>query len=530
MRSKVLITGALHPTAMQRFNAHKSFDVTYKPDCSRADLLSMLDGCHVLVTRSETDVDREVIAKAKDLKVIARAAVGVGNIDLDCATERGILVLNCPGKNTNSAAEMTMALLLAMFRNVPQAHSHLKSGGWDRHRFSGFELRGKRMGIVGLGNVGHRVARFAHGFDMPVYAYDPYIAPEVFQRHGAKPCASLEELAKNCDVLSLHVPLNSETKGMVTEEILRAMPKGSYIVNAARGGLIKETVLLKLLNEGHIQGAAVDTFESEPKPFADLLQHPKVWGSPHIGASTEEAQIAIGETIYEQVVKAIERGVVDYPVNLPEVGIIDRPLLKSYAVLAEKLGALVGQIIEFNPKSVELQYRGDIAALDHSLIRMGWMKGYASQVVDGFVSFVNVNQHFDKLGIKLSEGEDPGFQGFRSALKVIVHGDAGKSLTVGGIVFDEHYARISLIDDFYFEMEPEGSMLLVTNHDRPGVVGDVGHFLASRKINIDKFELSRNKRGGLAMALIRMDTPMGEADLKDMKAINNIVAVKPVYL
>lgn len=530
MRTQVLITGALHESAIEGFKARKDFDVTYAPDCSREKLMELVPRCHVLVTRSETDVDRAVIDAAPDLKVIARAAVGVGNIDIDHASTKGILVINCPGKNTNSAAEMTMALLLAMFRNVPQAHQTMKTGGWDRHRFSGRELKGKRIGIVGLGNVGHRVAKFARGFDMEVFAYDPYIAPAVFERNMARPCNDLKEMARQVDILSVHVPLNKETKGMVTAAILDAMPRGSYVVNAARGGLIGEKDLVTRLESGQIAGAAIDTWDTEPKALPALLNHAKVWASPHIGASTLEAQIAIGETVLKQVEKAVEGGVVDYPVNLPAIGVIESPLLKAYAVLAEKLGSLVGQILSFNPTSVNLSYRGDLAGLDPSIVRLSFMKGYAQQVVDGHVSFVNVQTHIEKLGIQFTEHTDPEFESYKSALKVRVQGIDGKELTVGGVVFDDRMLRLTLINDFFFELEPSGDLIIIENNDRPGVIGDVGHFLAGRGINIDSFALSRNKKGGRAMALIRVDSPLSTENAAAMKAIKNVIAVHDATL
>ena len=229
-RIKILITGALHESAIALFNQNKKLDVAYHPDCDRKKLLTLVADSQVLITRSETDVDKAVIDVSSNLKVIARAAVGVGNIDIDYATEKGILVINCPGKNTNSAAELTLGLLLGMFRNIPQAHATVKAGGWDRHRFTGRELRGKRLGIVGLGNVGHRVAKFARGFDMIVSAYDPYVAPNIFETHGVRRVNSLKELASQVDILTFHVPINKETKGMATKEIFLSMPKGSWVI------------------------------------------------------------------------------------------------------------------------------------------------------------------------------------------------------------------------------------------------------------------------------------------------------------
>lgn len=535
MTTEILITGALHAKALEAFHSRArsvrgGCSVRYHPDCERAELLKLVKTANILVTRSETDVDREVLDAAPHLRVVARAAVGVGNIDIPAATAKGILVINCPGKNTNSAAELTMGLLLSLLRNLPQANETVKKGGWDRHRFTGNEARGLRIGIVGLGNVGHRVAKFAHGFDMEVFAYDPYIAPHVFERHGAKPCSSLKELARTVDVLTVHVPLNSETKGMVDGAVLDLMPRGSWALNAARGGVMVEKDLLARLESGHIAGAGIDTWDKEPKPFPALAQHPNVVCTPHIGASTEQAQLAIGDTIVEQVFKSIEGGVVDHPVNLPEVGVIDNPLLRSYALLAEKLGALMGQMLDFNPSRVELGYRGDLARLDHSLIRLSWMKGYIGHVVDDYVSFVNVNTHAEKLGLAVAEVEDSDSQSYKSAFRVTLGGGNGRTLTVGGIVFDESYLRISTVNDFMFETDPSGTLILVENHDKPGVIGDVGHYLASKGINIDSFELSRNRKGGKAMALIKVDADRTQIDVKSMAALPNIVGVRVANL
>lgn len=526
----ILITGALHDSALALFRSRDDFIITYKPDCDRKTLLSLVTNSNVLVTRSETDVDKAVLDEAQVLKVIARAAVGVGNIDIPYATDKGILVINCPGRNTNSAAELTIGLLLSMFRKIPQAHAKVKAGGWDRHTFTGRELRGKRLGIVGLGNVGHRVAKFARGFDMEVFAYDPYLATKIFEQHGVRRCMSLLELASAVNVLTFHVPLNKETRGMATMDVLRAMPKGGWVINAARGGVYREQDILELLKSGHLAGLGVDTFEIEPHPYPDLVCHPNVWCTPHIGASTEEAQIAIGETVFDQVVKAIDGGVVDYPVNLPQVGIIQDARVKSYAVLAEKLGSLAGQIANFNANTAEISYRGDLAGVDPSLIRLSFLKGYVSHIVNDYVSFVNVEKHAAKIGLGVVDKPDPQFDSYRSALKINLSSGDGASLRVGGLVFDDQIIRLSLINDFYFEAEPSGHMLLVENDDQPGVIGDLGHFLGEKNVNIATFELSRNKKGGRAMAVIRTDQEVSGDDQKELKRIRNIRDVHRVFL
>jgi D-3-phosphoglycerate dehydrogenase len=527
---RILITGALHTDAMTRFRNHSGFEVVYLPDCQRQELLEQVATADVLVSRSETDVDREVIDHAKRLRVIARAAVGVGNIDIDYATEKGMLVINCPGKNTNSAAELSLGLMLALLRKIPDAQNKVKSGGWDRHRFSGRELRGKTIGIVGLGNVGHRVAKFSNGFDMEVLAFDPYIAPEVFIRNGARRVETLAELLPQVDILTVHVPLNRETKGMIAASELALLRRGSFVINAARGGIIHEGDLLAALDSGHVSGAGIDTFDHEPKPMPQLIQHPQLCCTPHIGASTDEAQIAIGITVFDQVCKALEGGVVDYPVNLPDIGLSDSPLLKPYAVLAQKLGSVVGQMIDFNPTQIDVSYRGDLAGLDTKIVRLSFIKGYASHVSDQYISLVNAQAFVEKIGVKITELSDPDFSSYKSAFKVIVWGANQQRLSIGGIVFDGVYPRISLVNDFYFEIDPTGRLLLMENNDRPGVIGDVGHFLASQSINIDHFSLSRNRKGGNAMAVIRTDSTPTSEQLKAMGSIKNVASVKLISL
>ena len=526
----ILITGALHDSAIEMFRSRRGFSINYQPDCDKKTILQLIEKAHVLVTRSETDVDKAVLDAGKNLKIVARAAVGVGNIDIPYATDKGILVINCPGKNTNSAAELTIGLLLAMLRKIPQAHLKVKSGGWDRHSFTGRELRGKRIGIVGLGNVGHRVAKFAHGFDMVVGGYDPYLAASIFEQHGVVRYSSLLDLAANSDVLTFHVPLNKETRGMANKDVFQAMPTGSWVINAARGGVYREQDILEFLNNGHLAGLGVDTFETEPKPSQELINCPSVWCTPHIGASTEEAQIAIGETVFDQVVKAIDGGVVDYPVNLPQVGVIQDARVKSYAVLAEKLGSLAGQIANFNANTAEISYRGNLAGVDPALIRLSFLKGYVSHIVNDYVSFVNVEKHAQKLGLSVRDKADPHFDSYRSALKITLSGGGAGSLRVGGLVFDDQIIRLSLINDFYFEADPSGHMLLVENEDKPGVIGDLGHFLGEKNVNIATFELSRNRKGGRAMAVIRTDQEVSSEDQSEMRRIRNIRTVNRVFL
>lgn len=529
-KSIILITGKLHPDVIDRFQSNKKIELLYHPDCSREKLFEMIPSAHALITRSETAIDRELLDLAGKIKVIGRAAVGIANIDVEYATEKGILVVNTPGKNTNSAAELTLAGLLSIFRNLHKANATMEQGQWNRHEFNGNELKGKTIGIVGLGNVGHRVAKFCHGFEMIVYAYDPYISLQKFQSHQVKHCESLHELLRKVDVLTVHVPLNSETKAMVGSKELAMMKTGSFVINAARGGVIEELALLAGLNSGHIRAAFIDTWEGEPQPMKELVSHPKVCASPHIGATTVEAQMAVGESIYSQVMSALEGGVVDHPVNLPQIGVLNDPLIKSFGILAERLGLMVGQLMEENPSKISLIYKGKLANLDHSLIRLAWMKGYLSCAVDSYISFVNAQATFSELGLELHEEIDPEIESFRSVLEVEVIFSNQQRLIVGGIVYDESNIRLSLIDGFVFEVEPKGNFLLVRNEDQPGVVGHIGTSLANHKINIDSFDLARRKIGGEAMALVKIDDQPSADLLKELTNLPHMIQVQTFHI
>lgn len=535
---KILITGKLHDVALEllknppsELSLNLPTDLVYLPDCSRDVLMREVADAHVLISRSETDVDRDVLSAGKLLSVVARAAVGYGNIDVEAATEAGVLVLNTPGKNTNSAAELTLGLLLSVIRNIPRAHSSTSAGGWNRHEFTGTELLEKTIGIVGLGNVGHRVAKFCRSFDMRVLAYDPYIAEDVFRKHGAERRSTLEELLAECDVLTVHTPLNKETKGMIGEIELRKLKKNAVVLNAARGGIINEKALVKLLNEGYISGAGIDTFENEPKPLNELVSHSHVVVTPHIGASTHEAQYRIGHTVAVQTLKALRGEIVDTPVNLPHVSVLGTEASRRYAVLAEKLGRVAAQICDFNPRELRLVVAADLKSEEMQLLRISAIKGFVSPSSDEYVSYVNAERLLARRGLNLTlefaSTESTSVR--RNGLELRVEGSAAhESTSVGAVLFGNEHPRLCSINDFLFEIEPEGEMLVLQNHDRPGVIGDIGSYLARNQINIAQFELSRNRRGGMAMSLIRIDGTLESELLTGMRKLPNVIGVKMV--
>ena len=524
---KVLITGALHPLALELLEAEQDILIDYSPDLPRSQILEKIPDYDGIITRSETPVDHELIDRATRLKVIARAAVGIANIDVDYATQKGILVLHSPGKNTNSAAELTLALLLATVRNLVPAHQRMKEGGWDRHQFSGTELMNKTIGLIGLGNVGHRVAKFCRAFDMRVLAYDPYIADEVFERHGVLK-STLKEILEEVDILSVHTPKNKETIGMIGANELKSMKDGVVIINAARGGIINENELLSALKTGKVGGVGIDTWEKEPpvnNPFATL---PNVVMTPHIGASTTEAQLRIAESVASQVPKALRGEVVDFPVNMPRVQILEGDLVSSYTSLAEKMGSFASQYMRFSPSLLNLKYRGTLAKQNVALLRLCFLKGFLSQHHET-VSFVNAEQLAQRIGLRIEEEKDHHFSDYENALKCTLS-KREEEFTIGGVVFSGPHPRLTLINGFVLEMAPTGTILTIKNNDRPGIIGAIGACLGKHNVNIDQFNLGRDQKGGEAMALLRVDEDIEEDVLRELENLPNINFVCKIRL
>ncbi|MDH4122191.1 MAG: phosphoglycerate dehydrogenase [Deltaproteobacteria bacterium] len=526
MTHKILITGALDPLALEIFSKAKDVSVDYKPDIPYAEVLKIIGDYHAHVSRSETDVTAEMIDKGVNLKVIARAAVGIGNIAVEHATEKGILVINTPGKNTNSAAELAWALLLAAMRKVVSAHLNVAGGGWNRHKFTGSELMGRTIGIIGLGNVGHRVARFANGFDMKVLAYDPYIADEVFESHQAQK-VDLATLLAQSDVVSLHVPKTKETTNMISAKEIALMKDGAVLLNTARGGVVNEKALVEALTAGKLSAAGIDTFDVEPPKDNPLAKLDNVVLTPHIGASTLEAQLRIAESISTQTIRALRGEVVDYPVNMPRMKSMMTPLAKYYTVLAEKLGVIACQSLTFNPRQISLLYRGALKRDEGELVRMAFLKGFLTISAGANITFVNADKTAAQRGIQVQEDADPGFADYHSAVKVVIT-DNEHTFTIGGVVFGENNYRLSLINNFAFEVVPEGHMLTMVNRDRPGVIGKVGTLLAEGEVNISQFELARNRPGGEAMSVIRVDSPVPEAVIAKIRELPFVLSVVPI--
>ncbi len=525
---RVLVTGTIHETGLDMLRREADLEIDYRPELPHDRIVEIIDGYEAIVSRSETAITREMIDRGTSLKVIARAAVGVSNIDVEYATEKGILVLNTPGKNTNSAAELTMGLLLAVLRKINLAHENMRRLGWDRHRFTGIELMSKTVGIVGLGNVGHRMARFCRGFDMRVIAYDPYISDETFERNRVEK-VDFETLIAHSDVISVHVPKNRETTGMIDVAEITRMKKGVILLNAARGGIIKEDAMLEGLLSGHIAGAGIDTWSDEPlkdNPFKDL---PQVVMTPHIGASTEEAQIRVAVCIAEQLPRALRGGVVDYPVNMPRIRMLEGgDVMTSYTVLAEKLGLFAAQFIDFQPRNLEIFHLGSIARHDCTLLRLAFLKGYLFDKLD-YVSYVNAEMRATSAGLQVRNAEDAGFTQYESAVKFVFTGE-DRTFTIGGVVFAGPHPRIVLVDDFPFEVEPEGTFLAIRTLDRLGVISGISTLLDRHTIPIRSFEYSHSDAHKRSMFLIRVGKELPDAAMQELRNQPHITLVRRIAI
>lgn len=525
---RVLITGKIHPIGVEKLQKEPDLQVDFHPDLPIDEIMKIIAPCHCIIVRSETPVHRALIDAARELKVIAVAAVGVTNVDVEYATKKGILVVNTPGKNTNSAAELTIALLLAVTRRLTQAHAAMQQLTWNRHRFQGVELMGKTIGIIGLGNVGHRVARFARGFEMRVLACDPYIADEVFERHGAEK-TDLETLIRESDVVTVHTPKNKETTGMIGAAQIARMKKGVVIINAARGGIVTESALLEALRSGHVGGAGIDTWENEPpkeNPFRDL---PNVVMSPHIGASTAEAQIRVAESIAVQVPRALRGGIVDYPVNMPQIRMLEGgDIMTSYTVLAEKLGTFAAQFMDWAPQRLHIAYRGSIARHDCTLLRLAFLKGFLKNALE-YVSYVNAEDRALSIGLKVEAAADPGFTDYESEVRYEFKGQ-DREFNIGGVVFSGPHPRISLVDGFEFEVEPEGTFLAIRSRDRLGVVSGISSLLDRYKIQINSFEFSHSAQRKRSMFLIRVRKNVADEVVEEIRRQEHITMARKIQI
>ena len=525
-RPRILIADPVAPEGIELLRAIG--DVEVKTGQAADALIASIENYDALVVRSETKVTRAIIEAGVRLQVIGRAGVGVDNIDLEAATERGVIVVNAPQGNTIAAAEHTIALLMALARHIPQADASMRAGKWDRKSYVGTEVRGKTLGVIGLGPIGSEVARRGVGLDMRVLGHDPYVAEERTRSLGAEP-ADFETLIAVADFISVHVPMTAATKGMISTEQFARMKDGVRLLNVARGGIIDEAALAAVVQSGKVAGAAVDVFTAEPiDPENPLLGDPRIITTPHLGASTAEAQERVAVDVAEQIVDVLAGRPARYAVNAPMLAPETLKVVGPYMAVAEIVGTVATQLVTGKLKSIELEYLGEIAEYDTTPLKASIIRGLLKPISEETVNIVNANIIAQSRGWDIAEQQRTSHAVFNNLvnLKVVTSDD---EVTVSGTVVHDH-AHIVLINGLDVDLAPErGTYLLACdNEDRPGMIGRVGTLLGEFDINIQSMQVGRRGRRGRALMLIAVDEAPSQDQLDAIEAIAGIYNVRLV--
>lgn len=525
---KVLVAEPMAPAGVQMLKSQPGWNVVVSDPKGYAEHLV---DCEALFVRSAVKVTRDVLANAPKLRVIGRAGVGVDNVDLDAATAAGVLVMNTPGGNAVSVAEHTLALMLGLARMIPQATASTTSAKWEKKRFLGNELRGKILGIVGLGSIGREVVKRARAFEMRALAYDPYVSPHAAADIGVE-LAALEKLYAESDYLSLHVALTTETRHMLNSDAFSKMKHGVRIINCARGELIDEAALFDAMLSGKVAGAGLDVFDPEP-PSANnpLLQAPNLIATPHIAGSTEEAQEIVGIRIVEQVIEYLQNGIAINAVNMPALSPEQYKTLGPYADLAERLGNFASYVADANPQVVRFAYSGRIAELNTSLLRNAGLAGVLKRSTAHRSNMVNAMQLVSQRGWSIAETHDPR-AGHTDSIRIDVETDSGITSVQGSLVLGR--PRLMQVNGIHCEAALDGHLVYMMNHDVPGVIGHVGTVLGRNHINIANFSLGRRESSGStaneAVALVQVDGAVSDAVLAELRENPAVLQARIVEL
>lgn len=506
------------------------FNVVKEIKLAPEDLAERMKDVDGVIVRSATKITADLMDKAEKLRVIGRAGVGVDNIDIKAATERGIVVMNAPDGNTITTAEHTMALLVSMARNVPQSHSKLQSGIWDKKSFVGVELYGKTIGVIGLGRIGKHVANIAKGFGMNIIAFDPFISEEQANEIGIE-ITTLDKVLSRADFITVHTPVTDETRGIIGKDAFSKMKKGVRLVNCARGALVDENALLEALEDGTVAGAALDVYSVEPLPAdSPLLNKKNVITTPHLGASTREAQEGVALTVAEQMRDYLITGELRNAVNAPSLAANELEVLRPHIELAKKFGRLHNQLMKENTvNDVSIEFSGVLAEKDASPVTRAFISGLIENV-SSRVNVVNALLIAEERGISVTTSYKEVGKTSNFDIRAKVSSTGGVDQIVCGKVYDDGEGRITKIGDFSIEAIPKGYMLFTKNKDVPGVVGKIGTLLGENGVNISRFYLGRNEKGGEALAVIKLDSQLEDEILDELRNIEPVITVQQVTL
>ena len=528
MEKRILVADKIASAGVDYLREQAGFVVDMVTGLDEAALCKKIAAYHGVLVRSAVNITRAVLEAAEHLQVIGRAGIGVDNINVAYATEKGIAVLNTPNANAITTAELTIAHILSLSRSLPQADRSVKAGKWERSRFMGAELASKRLGIFGYGNIGRIVAARARGLGMQVAACDPFVNEEVFISDGVA-CAELDELIRTADYFTLHCPANDKTRGIINAERIRSMRKGARIINCARGGLIDEQALYAALQSGHLAGAALDVFAKEPPLNSPLLGLDNIVLTPHLGASTREAQDTAGAEIARQVATYLQTGEPINAINLPPVSAEELIRIKPYMNLAQRLGRLMGTMIQEPLQRLEVSLCGDAADRDIKTICTESLIGFLSNHMSAPVNRVNAKNIAAQQGVSVSEVRCGEHTDYHATVKLkAYHGD--NTTTIEGTLFDRRHPRLVRINDYEIEASLNGHLLITRHKDQPGVVAAMSNILAAEQINISRMQLGGVNGRAHAVAVIEISKPLSDELMQVLEQMDAIIKVMQVSL
>ncbi|MFQ5877783.1 MAG: phosphoglycerate dehydrogenase [Acidobacteriota bacterium] len=524
---KVLIADRVSPSCSEVLR-RSGLEPVVRTGLRGAALLRQVAGVEGIIVRSDTRITEEVIAAARRLRAVGRAGAGVDNIDVPAATRRGIVVMNAPGENTISAAEHTLSMILALARRIPHADRSVRSGSWERSKFLGVELFGKTLGVVGLGKVGREVAARARAFGMEVIGCDPVVSEEMGSRIGVT-LVSLRTILERSDFITLHTPLTEATRHLIGRAELERCRDGVRIANVARGGIIDEAALVAAIASGKVGGAALDVFEVEPPAGSPLLELDSVILTPHLGASTREAQEKVGTRIASQIAGYLKEGVVVNAVNMEGVDPKILPATQPFRDLCERMGRFLAALTRGRVEEILVEYSGEVLDYPTRPLTASLVKGYLQDRLSDPVNAVNAMLLARESGVRVHETRAAEAQDFASLVSVTLKGRDG-SRSVAGTLFGKREPRLVRLDEYHLDAIPKGAMLIVSNDDRPGMVGRIGTVLGHAEVNIAYMSLGRDRSGGRAIAILNLDAPLPAEILRDITSIDGVLWAESVTL
>ncbi len=523
---KVLVSDNLNEAGIEMFQKEEGIDVDVKVGLSPKELKSIIGKYNALVIRSATKVTGDLLEAASKLKIVGRAGIGLDNVDIQAATKRGVVVMNTPGSNVVTTAEHTIAMMLSLARNIPSGTSSLKDGRWDKKKLQGREILNKVLGVIGFGKIGSIVADRARGLKMRVIIYDPFVTPEQIEKAGFE-SISLEELYKKSDYITVHVPKLKDTIGFLNKKAFDQMKDGVMIINCARGGIVNEADLYNAIKSGKVAGAALDVFETEPPGKSPLFELDQIICTPHLGASTQEAQTNVAVAIAAQIIDYLKNDTIINAVNAPAVTGEVLKKLGPFLSIADKIGCLQAQLIHGPLKGVVIEYTGDFHGLDLSPVSTALLKGLLTPVVKDDVNFVNANILAKERGIKVTEMTTSESEDYINLITVRVI-TTKMTNTVSGTIFGKNDPRIVKINNFRLELIPEGHLALIHNFDRPGAIGSIASALGKHDININRMQVGQEEKGERNIIFLGTDILIPENVLEELRALPLVKMVTPL--